>query len=97
MTRKVEIVGAPGYVDGFKATLVPGLDKVQVSDDAPVVSVVVTDAGETLAIPSEFVHDLNQTISAEPRSAVNAELYTDEWVAKTGRARSDIYIPEALR
>lgn len=87
MTRKVEIVGAPGYVDGFKATLVPGLDEFQAGPDAPKVSVVVTDAGETLAIPSEFVHDLNQ----------NAELYRNEWEAKTGRARSDIYIPEALR
>lgn len=97
MTRKVEITGAPGYVDGFKATLVPGLDHVQVSANAPEVSVVVTDAGETLAIPSEFVHDLNQPLEAEPREALNAELYADEWVAKTGRARSDIYIPEALR
>lgn len=57
MTR-VEIVGAPGYVDGFRATLVPGLHEFQAGPDAPKMSVVVTDAGETLAIPSEFVRVL---------------------------------------
>lgn len=31
------------------------------------------------------------------QSGITEQQYRDEWVSKTGRAPSDIYIPEALR
>jgi transcription antitermination factor NusG len=57
--HKVEINGAPGFVDQFKATLIPGLHKVEATYGMPV-SIVSTEAGETLAIESKYVRIVPQ-------------------------------------
>lgn len=56
---QVEIIGAPGFVDRFKAVLVPGLHEVSFAGDVEPVSVITTQAGELLAVPSKYVHPVN--------------------------------------
>lgn len=57
MARKVEIVGAPGFVDRFPATVIPGLERVNGFGDRGDLTVVSTAAGELLVVPSSTVHD----------------------------------------
>ncbi len=52
MNGRVEITGAPGFVDRFRATLIPGLHEVRLAGESEPVSVVSTEAGEILAVPS---------------------------------------------
>lgn len=54
MPQHVKVVGAPGYPEEFRAVLIPGLHKVPQPGRNPV-SVISTEAGELLAIESEFV------------------------------------------
>lgn len=56
---QVEITGAPGFVDNFKATLVSGLHRVGTVDGQPV-TVVTTEVGEYLAVPSKHVRLIPQ-------------------------------------
>lgn len=55
MPQHVKIVGAPGYVEEFRAVLIPGLHEVPAVDDRGPVSVISTEAGELLVVPSRFV------------------------------------------
>lgn len=51
----VEIVGAPGFVDRFRADLIPGLHEIRICRDVEPASVVSTEAGEILAVQSRYV------------------------------------------
>lgn len=55
MAQKVQIVGAPGFVNKFRATLVPDMHEIQAGPGCPVVSIISTEAGELLAVPSDSV------------------------------------------
>ena len=54
MSDKVKVSGAPGYAD-FQATVIPGLDRVRYCETGEYMSVVSTQEGELLAIPSRCV------------------------------------------
>jgi hypothetical protein len=88
MAQRVEINGQPGYADGFKAVLIPGLHEVVYVDDAEPKSVIVTEAGDILAVDSK-----NVTFVDSPQAAA----YRAEWATKADRNPRDVYIPEALR
>ncbi len=86
--QHVKIVGAPGFVNEFRATAVPGMESIRASDSTELVAIIVTEAGEYLAVPARCVR---------PAETPEAERYRREWSVKADRAPSDIYIPEALR
>lgn len=54
MPQHIKVVGAPGYPEEFRAVLIPGLHEVPQPGEAPV-SVISTEAGELLAVPSDTV------------------------------------------
>lgn len=54
MPQHVKVVGAPGYPEEFRAVLIPGLHDIP-SATGDSVSVISTEAGEVLAVPSESV------------------------------------------
>lgn len=54
MPQHVKVVGAPGYPEEFRAVLIPGLHDIP-QPDGPPVSVISTEAGEILAVPSESI------------------------------------------
>lgn len=90
MAQYVKITGAPGFVDGFIATLIPGLHEIPSTSPAEgPVTIISTSAGEVLAVPSVFV-------SLTEESPL-AQAYRSEWSVKADRNPSDVYIPEALR
>lgn len=55
--RKVMVVGAPGLND-FKASVVPGLDRVPVADEREHLAVVFDEGGELFVIPADRLEDL---------------------------------------
>lgn len=57
MARKVKIVGVPGFTDDFRATVIPGLDRVAQPGEADV-AVISTEAGETLVVPADSLVDI---------------------------------------
>lgn len=57
MAREVKVVGIPGFTDGFRATVIPGLDRVAVPGDADA-AVIRTEAGEVLAVPADSLVDV---------------------------------------
>lgn len=85
MEQQIVIFKLPGFVDRFKAELIPGLHLVPSCDDGREVSVVLTEAGETLAVNSRNVFT--------PEGLA----YAEDWAARTHQSVFDIYIPEALR
>lgn len=58
MAREVEIIGAPGYVDRFRAFVVPGLDRVPAVDDRGDLAVLYTEVGDYHVVPASTVHDV---------------------------------------
>jgi hypothetical protein len=69
VSNKVNVVGAPGFPEPFRATLIPGLDAVQLAGEKEPYAVVSTEAGELLAVPSRCVEELpeERTIAAIAR------------------------------
>lgn len=57
MARKVRIVGVPGFTEDFRATVIPGLDRVAQPGEADV-AVISTEAGETLVVPADSLVDV---------------------------------------
>lgn len=57
MAQEVEIIGAPGFVDRFRAAVIPGLDWIERAGEEPV-TVIVTEVGEILVVPAGSVHDV---------------------------------------
>lgn len=55
MPQHVKVVGAPGYVEEFRAVLVPGLHKVPAVDGRGPLSVLCTEVGEYHVVPSANV------------------------------------------
>ena len=90
MAQYVKITGAPGFVDEFTATLIPGLHGIPsaVAGDETI-TIISTSAGEVLAVPSQFVEFTDESPLAQA--------YRAEWSVKADRNPSDVYIPEALR
>lgn len=56
MAQRVKIVGLPGYVEEFRAVIIPGLHRVPQPGEQPV-TVISTEAGELLCVPSSTVRD----------------------------------------
>lgn len=67
MPQHVKVVGAPGYPEEFRAVLIPGLHEIP--GESPV-SVISTEAGEILAVPSESVQfvDSPRAVTVESSS-----------------------------
>lgn len=55
MAQSVKVVGAPGYVDEFRAKIVPGLQEFRVADDQEPVTVVMDKGGDIHVVPSRCV------------------------------------------
>lgn len=60
MARKVKVRKVPGFVDGFTATVIPGMDEVPAVDDRGPVAVISTEAGELLVVPSSALEDIEE-------------------------------------
>lgn len=87
MAQHVEVNGAPGFVDHFKAVLIPGLDHLKnIRNHAEEVAVVLTEAGDLHVVPSSTVTHVDSPEAAR---------YRAEWAVKADR--NHVYIPEALR
>jgi hypothetical protein len=84
MAPQVVVFKHPGFVDRFKATLIPGLHKISSAPDVDPVSVVSTEAGEVLAVQSRHVF------------TPEGLQYAEEWATKTHSTVFDVKIPEAL-
>ena len=84
MAQQVIVFKLPGYVDRFRATLIPGLHRIVSARGAEPVSVVSTEAGEVLAVESRHVFT--------PEGLA----YAEEWATKSHASVFDIKIPEAL-
>lgn len=54
----VEIVGAPGFVDRFRARLIPGLDHVPAVDGRGDLAVITTEVGDIHVVPASTVHPI---------------------------------------
>lgn len=75
MPQHIKVVGAPGYPEEFRAVLIPGLHEVPQPGEAPV-SVISTEAGELLAVPSdtvEFVEGPRVMFQGWPEGAQRVE------------------------
>lgn len=55
MPQHVKVVGAPGFVEEFRAILIPGLHKIPAVDGRGELSVVTTEVGDIHVIPSKHV------------------------------------------
>lgn len=58
MARKVKVVGVAGYPEGFRAVVIPGLDRVKNVREDEVVAVISTEAGELLVVPADSLEDV---------------------------------------
>lgn len=82
MAQQVIVTPHSGHPERFRATLIPGLHKISSRDEA--VSVVSTEAGEVLAVPSRNVF------------TPEGLRYADEWATQTHKSIYDIRVPDAL-
>lgn len=57
MAQRVKIVGAPGFTEEFRAVIIPGLHMVPQTGSREPVTVISTEAGELLCVPSSTVRD----------------------------------------
>lgn len=57
MAQKVKIVGLAGYPEDFRAVIIPGLHRIPRPGDVDQ-SVISTEAGELMCVPSDAVRDL---------------------------------------
>lgn len=80
---------APGFDPDTRGTIVDGLERVGSSDQGPL-TVIVTEAGDFLAIPSKHIEVIDSSDSPD------AAAYREEWAVKSGRNPRDVYVPEAL-
>lgn len=85
MPNEVVIAGHPGFVDEFRASLIPGLHNFTTPAEKEPVTVICTEAGEPLVVRSRYV------FTAEGLA------YAKEWAAVTGDSVFDVRIPEAFR
>jgi hypothetical protein len=58
MARRVKVNGVPGYTEAFRATVIPGLDRVPGVDGRGDLAVISTEAGELLVVPSDSLEDV---------------------------------------
>lgn len=82
MALHVIVTPHTGHPEQFRATLIPGLHKI--SSRSEVVSVVSTEAGEVLAVPSRNVF------------TPEGLRYAQEWATQTHKSIYDIRVPDAL-
>lgn len=83
MAQQVIVANHPGYVDRYKATLIPGLHKVEQPGEEPV-SVISTESGETLAVRSRHLF------------TPEGLRYAEEWATKNHTTIFDVRVPDAL-
>ncbi len=57
MARKVKVVNVPGYAD-FRATVIPGFDRVASVDGRGGLAIVSTEEGELLVVPADNLEDV---------------------------------------
>lgn len=82
MAQQIVVTPHAGQPERFRATLIPGLHKISSRDE--VVSVVSTEAGEVLAVPSRNVFT--------PEGLA----YAEEWATLQGKTIYDVRVPDAL-
>lgn len=82
MAQPVVVTPHAGHPEQFKATLIPGLHKISSHGEA--VSVVSTEAGEVLAVPSRNVF------------TPEGLRYAEEWATLQGKTIHDVRVPDAL-
>lgn len=82
MAQPVIVTPHAGYPEQFRATLIPGLHKI--SSRGELVSVVSTEAGEVLAVPSRNVF------------TPEGLRYAREWATKGHSTIYDVRVPDAL-
>lgn len=80
----VVVYKARGYVDRYLAKVIPGLHRFPAVDGRGDLTVLTTEAGDILVVPSRNVF------------TPEGLRYAEEWSTKTGRSVFDVYIPEAL-
>lgn len=99
MAQHVEVNGEPGYADGFKAVLIPGLHEIAFVEGVGSKSVIITEAGDFLAVDSKNVTFVDSPDAQEsgPTESAGAAAYRAEWATKADRNPREVYIPEALR
>lgn len=51
---RAQLVGCPGYEDGYRCTVIPGLHEIPRPGGEPV-TVISTEAGDLLCVPSHYV------------------------------------------
>lgn len=81
---KILVVDAPSYANCV-ARVIPGLGRLPARDSRGELTVVATDCGDVLVVPTRCI--------ATPQAAA----YVEHWATLTGRSVADIHIPEALR
>lgn len=80
---KLVIVEHKGFPQRFKATLIPGLHKVDQPGEDPV-TVISTEAGDVIAVPSRYVF------------TPEGLRYAEDWATQTHKSIFDIRVPDAL-
>lgn len=83
MSQKIVVVDHAGYIPRYHAELVPGLHRAGTDDDQPV-SVIITEAGDILAVKSRHVY------------TPEGLRYAEEWATKLHVNVLDVYVPAAL-
>lgn len=83
----VQVDAQEGFPSPFRAVLIPGLHEISQPGSEPV-SVISTQSGEVLCVPSRTVH---------PVDSPEASRYREEWATKADRNPREVYVPKALR
>ena len=83
MAQHVVVTEHAGHPERFRATLIPGLHRIP-SAAGTEQSVVSTEAGEVLAVPSRNVF------------TPEGLRYAEEWATQTHKTIYDIRVPDAL-
>ena len=84
MGQQVIIADHPGYVERYKATVIPGLHEIQCAQDVEPSTVVTTEAGEILVVRSRHVF------------TPEGLRYAEEWATLQHKSIFDVRVPDAL-